>query len=136
MARNQSETRSCPFCKEDIKAEAVKCKYCHSRLTPERPAHEGVCPYCKEDIKPEAIKCKHCQSNLLSASESQCTCGTEIGDKSLSQFMASRESRCTLACIYAGGDVTRCSNFCHCAYTSGDVWDCWSRNVVGPAVAK
>jgi len=58
----QRKTRECPFCKEAIKAEATKCKHCGSRVSQERPTHEGTCPYCKEDINPDAIKCKHCGS--------------------------------------------------------------------------
>ena len=68
-------TRECPFCKEEIKAEAVKCKFCQSSITPEKPAHEGVCPYCKEDIKPDAIRCKHCKSDLdPAATQKECHC--------------------------------------------------------------
>jgi hypothetical protein len=55
-------TRECPFCKEEINAEAVKCKHCGSRVSAEGPTHGGTCPYCKESIKPEAIKCMHCGS--------------------------------------------------------------------------
>lgn len=57
-------TRSCPYCKEEIKADAVRCKHCRSDLAPERPSHGGACPYCKESIHPEAIKCRHCGSML------------------------------------------------------------------------
>jgi hypothetical protein len=56
--------RQCPFCKEEIKADAVKCKHCRSRVVPEIPAHGGVCPFCKEEINPDGIKCKHCGSNV------------------------------------------------------------------------
>lgn len=70
-----SDTRSCPYCKEEIKADAVKCKHCGSRITPERPSHGGTCPYCKEEIHPEAIRCKHCRSDLLKAGTEDCGCG-------------------------------------------------------------
>jgi hypothetical protein len=56
--------RECPFCKESIKAEAVKCRYCGSTIAPITADHQGVCPFCKEDIKPGAIKCRYCHSNL------------------------------------------------------------------------
>ncbi|XLS28086.1 double zinc ribbon domain-containing protein [Flavobacteriaceae bacterium M23B6Z8] len=56
--------RECPQCKEDIKADAIKCKHCGSAVAPERLPHGGICTYCKEEIKKDAIKCKHCKSDL------------------------------------------------------------------------
>jgi len=61
---DESDTRECPYCKEEIKSEAVRCKHCRSWLTSERLSHKGICPYCKEQVQPEAIKCKHCGSDL------------------------------------------------------------------------
>lgn len=69
---NEKTTRECPYCKEEIKAEAIRCKHCRSNVSPEKPAHEGICPFCKEEIKPDAIKCKHCGSMLNGSSESDC----------------------------------------------------------------
>lgn len=60
----ESKTRNCPYCREEIKADAVRCKHCRSAVAPEKPAHGGTCPYCKEAIHPEAIKCKHCGSSV------------------------------------------------------------------------
>lgn len=60
----ESNVRSCPYCKEEIKPDAVRCKHCRSAVSPEKPTHSGICPYCKEAIHPEAIKCKHCGSSL------------------------------------------------------------------------
>ena len=72
------EKTTCPYCKEDIKADAIKCKHCHSKLAENRPAHEGVCPFCKEAINPDAIKCKHCKSNFVASSS--CEYSSEEGD--------------------------------------------------------
>ncbi len=38
-ASGQGETRKCPYCCEDIPAEAVKCRYCRSALD---PAEQGT----------------------------------------------------------------------------------------------
>lgn len=72
--------KACPYCKEDIKAAAVKCKHCESKLAATQPAHEGTCPYCMETIHPEAIKCKHCKSNLASAGGVDCGCQGRSND--------------------------------------------------------
>jgi hypothetical protein len=57
-------TRQCPFCREEIRSDAVRCRHCQAEVAPDRPDHEGTCPYCKESINPEAIRCKHCHANL------------------------------------------------------------------------
>lgn len=62
-----TQTRECPYCKETIRGDAVKCRYCGSRITPNTADHEGVCPFCKEDIKPGATICRYCHSRLGSA---------------------------------------------------------------------
>ncbi len=56
--------RECPYCKEEIKADAIRCKHCRSSVAPEKPTHGGTCPYCKEAIHPEAVKCKHCGADV------------------------------------------------------------------------
>jgi hypothetical protein len=68
----ETAMRSCPFCKEDVKPDAVRCKHCHAAIPVEKPGHQGVCPFCKEDIKPEAIRCKHCQADLAAKQASCC----------------------------------------------------------------
>lgn len=76
---DKKATRACPFCKEDVKADAIRCKHCHARIAPVGPTHGGVCPYCKEDINLEAIRCKHCHADVGSAGElvkaDGCGCG-------------------------------------------------------------
>jgi hypothetical protein len=60
--------RECPLCREEIRADAVRCKHCQGSVTPETPGHGGVCPLCKEQIHPEAIRCKHCHGDLTPTS--------------------------------------------------------------------
>jgi len=87
MANNESKIRECPYCKEDILVDAIKCKHCSSSVSAEKPAHEGKCPFCKEDINPEAIKCYHCKSMLDSTLSAPTTMGcccnkqTKIGSQ-------------------------------------------------------
>jgi Double zinc ribbon len=65
----ESETRQCPFCKEEVKADAVRCTHCQAAIRPLRPDHHGVCPFCRETINPEAIRCSHCGANLAPADQ-------------------------------------------------------------------
>ena len=71
---NEYTTSECPYCKEEILADAIKCKHCGSKLAAAKPSHHGVCPYCKEEIHKEATKCKHCLSNLFT---DKVDCGCE-----------------------------------------------------------
>lgn len=64
-SNTDDEPRECPFCKEEIKRDAVKCKHCGSAVQPMMPEHGGTCPFCKEAIQPGAIICKHCKSSLV-----------------------------------------------------------------------
>jgi predicted nucleic acid-binding Zn ribbon protein len=50
---NQSTTKRCPFCAEEILSDAVKCEYCGEWLTKK-------CPFCAEEIPADAIKCRYC----------------------------------------------------------------------------
>ncbi len=80
--KTQENERSCPFCKEQIKSDAIKCKYCSSMLKLEQPPHEGICPYCKEEINKDAVKCKHCKSILTKQSSGDCGCHDGITPQS------------------------------------------------------
>jgi hypothetical protein len=75
MNEQATGTRECPFCKEEVKADAVRCKHCQSSIPRAEPGHRGTCPYCKESIDPEAVRCKHCQADLAPAAS--CSCGQE-----------------------------------------------------------
>jgi len=70
----EGKPHQCPYCKEEIHPEAIKCKHCGSSVTPEKLPHKGICPYCKEEIHVEAIKCKHCKSSLINKSQQGCDC--------------------------------------------------------------
>jgi hypothetical protein len=74
----ESKTRYCPYCKGEIEADATKCKYCGSSVTPKTASYKGTCPYCKEQVHPEAIKCKHCGSDLRSGLLLECGCKQQI----------------------------------------------------------
>jgi len=64
MPDAESETRACPYCKEEVKAAAVRCVHCLADI-PARPDHGGVCPLCQEEIKADAIRCPRCKATLV-----------------------------------------------------------------------
>jgi RNA polymerase subunit RPABC4/transcription elongation factor Spt4 len=78
-----SGERACPYCKEMIHADAIKCRHCGSAVVPERPPHGGTCPYCKEQINPEAVRCKYCRSDLLSPEGPACACRGSIASQAV-----------------------------------------------------
>jgi hypothetical protein len=43
MPDHDAETRKCPYCKEDIKADAIRCKHCHADIRPGVRAGVGGC---------------------------------------------------------------------------------------------
>lgn len=68
----------CPYCKEEVQPEAVRCKHCLADISAQTISHGGVCPLCKERIHPEAVRCKHCKSDLTAGGAS-----TEAGERRL-----------------------------------------------------
>lgn len=104
QADQVQKTRTCPYCKEQVKPDAVLCKHCGSRLEAERPDHGGTCPYCKEQVDPAAIKCKHCKSDLSGAVVKQggCNCGPNKGDAA-AMMMLSRLGSGMGGGVFGGG---------------------------------
>ena len=115
------EKTTCPYCKEEVNADAVKCKHCHSGIKPEAPEvpeHQGICPFCKEEIKAEAVKCKHCQS-WVGKSEIH-----ESHTNEQNQFVSARafnSARHTFGSFGGNGISSFTWNTCD---RSGTMW-CW-----------
>ena len=87
-------TRQCPYCHEDVKATALKCKHCCAQLFSVAPSHRGVCPYCKEDIKAEAIKCRHCHSMLTGRTGAgDCRCAASARSRASNPYSVGAAAR-------------------------------------------
>jgi uncharacterized CHY-type Zn-finger protein len=130
MAADEVETAECPFCKEEIRANALLCKHCGSRLGARPLKHEGVCPYCKEEIHPEATRCKHCRSNLEVDEPGGCGCApsamrrfAERSPRTMRRFAEPS----ALAMREAGYPDPECFHECfwRCVDTTGDAQWCW-----------
>ena len=84
MANNQY--KNCPYCDEEIKYKAIKCKHCHSFLKQEKDeardgqaplsinqnnigSHDSLlkqCPHCFNDIPKKALLCRFCDLSVES----------------------------------------------------------------------
>lgn len=107
------EETTCPYCKEEIKAGAIKCKHCSSALAQDQPDHGGTCPLCKEKIKVDAIKCKHCKSILepMHAGKGGCGCGCD-GAQVGARRLAFRADDDDPIIIGPDNDYRGCENDC------------------------
>ena len=59
------DLRPCPMCAEPIQKAAVKCRFCHSDVSP-AVANEIVrpCPLCRALIPKSAERCTNCHSKV------------------------------------------------------------------------
>ena len=64
--------KECPYCKNEIKKEAIKCQYCHELLESNEEEVKDVkkeCPFCLNMIDVNENKCPFCDEYLNKASK-------------------------------------------------------------------
>lgn len=62
-----SDTKECPYCAEEIKYNAVKCRFCGEMLTQEEVPEEiveTICPCCKKINHSSFVTCDSCRATL------------------------------------------------------------------------
>lgn len=65
-----SDTKTCPFCAEEVKLAAIVCKHCHKDLPIPaplltRPSDPTMpCPKCSETIPSSSLVCSFCKTQI------------------------------------------------------------------------
>ena len=74
----EMQTKTCPYCGEEINVSAIKCKHCGEFLEEKQENVSGtkVCPFCGEEILASAVKCKHCGEFLNESAKGRSTLAT------------------------------------------------------------
>ncbi|MCF7836761.1 zinc ribbon domain-containing protein [Candidatus Gracilibacteria bacterium] len=66
--------KSCPACGENIKSDALKCKFCEADLNLRK------CPWCAELIDKDAKRCRYCKTFLAKIRCDGCSELAEIAE--------------------------------------------------------